>query len=350
MKGLLLTSLLICTSARVTTAIYWLGLTVNGSSVGWNETQHCRLLHAMVPDQQQLCRRNLELMRSVVRAAEFSKTACRHAFGDMRWNCSSVERAPHFLPDLAKGTREAAFVSSLSAAVLSHTISRACSSGELPSCSCAAAPAEQASPDFRWGGCGDNVRFGLQMGAAFSDAALNSRRSASPSVRLMHLHNNAVGRQVLLDSVETKCKCHGVSGSCSVKTCWKSLLDVGQVSAQLKARYLSATKVTSRQVGTRRHLVPRDMEVRPVLESELVYLISSPDYCTSNIKHGSYGTTDRQCNKTASGSGSCNLMCCGRGYNTYTEQVEERCHCRYHWCCYVTCKKCTHTVERHVCK
>lgn len=99
--------------------------------------------------------------------------------------------------------------------------------------------------------------------------------------------------QVLLDSVETKCKCHGVSGSCSVKTCWKSLLDVGQVSAQLKARYLSATKVTSRQVGTRRHLVPRDMEVRPVLESELVYLISSPDYCTSNIKHGSYGTTDR---------------------------------------------------------
>ncbi|GAA6077780.1 protein Wnt-11, partial [Tachysurus ichikawai] len=94
------------------------------------------------------------------------------------------------------GTRESAFVFSLSAAVLSHTISRACSSGELPSCSCAAAPAEQASPDFRWGGCGDNVRFGLQMGAAFSDAALNSRRSASPVVRLMHLHNNAVGRQV----------------------------------------------------------------------------------------------------------------------------------------------------------
>lgn len=96
-----------------------------------------------------------------------------------------------------------------------------------------------------------------------------------------------------MDSLETKCKCHGVSGSCSVKTCWKSLLDVGQVSAQLKARYLSATKVTSRQVGTRRHLVPRDMEVRPVLESELVYLISSPDYCTFNGKHGSYGTADR---------------------------------------------------------
>lgn len=87
-------------------------------------------------------------------------------------------------------------MSSLSAAVLSHTISRACSSGELPSCSCAAAPAEQASPEFRWGGCGDNLRFGLQMGAAFSDATMNSRRSATLAARLMHMHNNAVGRQV----------------------------------------------------------------------------------------------------------------------------------------------------------
>lgn len=58
----------------------------------------------------------------------------------------------------------------------------------------------------------------------------------------------------------------------------------------------------------------------------------------------------RQCNKTSSGSDSCDLMCCGRGYNPYTEKVVERCHCKYHWCCYVTCKKCERTVERYVCK
>lgn len=94
------------------------------------------------------------------------------------------------------GTRESAFVFALSAAVLSHSIARSCASGALPSCSCAPAPAEQASADFRWGGCGDNVRYGLQMGSAFSDATLNSRRSGPPAIRLMHLHNNAVGRQV----------------------------------------------------------------------------------------------------------------------------------------------------------
>ncbi len=58
----------------------------------------------------------------------------------------------------------------------------------------------------------------------------------------------------------------------------------------------------------------------------------------------------RQCNKTSVGSDSCDLMCCGRGYNPYTEKLVERCNCKYHWCCYVTCKKCERIVERYVCK
>uniref|UniRef100_A0ACB8FEZ9 Protein Wnt-11 n=1 Tax=Sphaerodactylus townsendi TaxID=933632 RepID=A0ACB8FEZ9_9SAUR len=58
----------------------------------------------------------------------------------------------------------------------------------------------------------------------------------------------------------------------------------------------------------------------------------------------------RQCNKTSNGSDSCDLMCCGRGYNPYMDKVVERCHCKYHWCCYVTCKKCEKTVEKYVCK
>lgn len=99
--------------------------------------------------------------------------------------------------------------------------------------------------------------------------------------------------QVLMDAVETKCKCHGVSGSCSVKTCWKGLHDIGHIAEDLKAKYLSATKVIHRLVGTRRQLVPKELDVRPVREGELVYLVSSPDYCKTEAKHGSYGTQDR---------------------------------------------------------
>ncbi|KAM6172244.1 protein Wnt-11 isoform 2-T2 [Erethizon dorsatum] len=156
--------------------------------------------------------------------------------------------------------------------------------------------------------------------------------------------------QALRASLEVKCKCHGVSGSCSIRTCWKGLPELQDVAADLKTRYLSATKVVHRPMGTRKHLVPKDLDIRPVKDSELIYLQSSPDFCMKNEKVGSHGTQDRQCNKTSNGSDSCDLMCCGRGYNPYTDRVVERCHCKYHWCCYVTCRRCERTVERYVCK
>lgn len=90
-----------------------------------------------------------------------------------------------------------------------------------------------------------------------------------------------------------KCKCHGVSGSCSIRTCWKGLQDLREIAIDLKTKYLSATKVVHRPMGTRKQLVPKDIDIRPVRENELVYLQSSPDFCTKNEKQGSVGTQDR---------------------------------------------------------
>lgn len=53
--------------------------------------------------QVQLCRSNLELMRTIVHAAREAMKACRRAFADMRWNCSSIELAPNYLLDLERG-------------------------------------------------------------------------------------------------------------------------------------------------------------------------------------------------------------------------------------------------------
>ncbi|XP_065545401.1 protein Wnt-11b-like isoform X1 [Lathamus discolor] len=331
-------------------AIQWLGLTESSSGVAWNESHHCRLLAGLVPDQLQMCRRNLEVMPSIVQAARHTKSSCQKTFADMRWNCSSIQQAPSFGPDLLRGTRESAFVYALAAATITHSIARACASGELPLCSCGSVPSEVPGPDFRWGGCGDNLSYGLQLGAAFADSPLKSSKLGTQALKAMNLHNSAVGRQVLSDSLDTKCKCHGVSGSCSVKTCWKGLAKLDEIASDLKSKYLAAIKVTHRLIGPRKQLIPKEMEVRPMEETDLVYLINSPDYCTPNLHLGSLGTQDRQCNKTSMGSDSCNLMCCGRGYNTYMEEVMERCHCKYHWCCYVVCKKCRRKVERYVCK
>ncbi|XP_062054248.1 protein Wnt-11 [Lepus europaeus] len=330
--------------------IKWLALSKTPEDLALNQTQHCKRLEGLVSAQVQLCRSNLELMHTIVRAAREVMKACRRAFADMRWNCSSIERAPNYLLDLERGTRESAFVYALSAAAISHAIARACTSGDLPGCSCGPVPGEPPGPGNRWGGCADNLSYGLLMGAKFSDAPMKVKKTGSQANKLMRLHNSEVGRQALRASLEVKCKCHGVSGSCSIRTCWKGLQELRDVAADLKSRYLSATKVVHKPMGTRKHLVPKDLDIRPVKDSELVYLQSSPDFCMKNEKVGSHGTQDRQCNKTSNGSDSCDLMCCGRGYNPYTDHVVERCHCKYHWCCYVTCRRCERAVERYVCK
>lgn len=94
------------------------------------------------------------------------------------------------------GTRESAFVYALSAAAISHTIARACTSGDLRLCSCGPIPGEIPEPGYRWGGCADNLHYGLVMGSKFSDAPMKMKRAGSHANKLMHLHNSEVGRQV----------------------------------------------------------------------------------------------------------------------------------------------------------
>lgn len=149
------------------------------------------------------------------------------------------------------------------------------------------------------------------------------------------------------DLAHVSCKCHGVSGSCSLKTCWLQLADFRKVGETLKEKYDSAA---SMKLNSRGKLVQRDSKFNPPTSHDLVYIESSPDYCLSNQSTGSLGTVGRLCNKTSEGMDGCELMCCGRGYDQYKAQIVERCHCKFHWCCYVKCKRCTKTVDQFVCK
>lgn len=84
----------------------------------------------------------------------------------------------------------------LSAATISHTIARACTSGDIPGCSCGPIPGEAPAPGYRWGGCADNLNYGIMMGSKFSDAPMKMKKAGSQANKLMHLHNSEVGRQV----------------------------------------------------------------------------------------------------------------------------------------------------------
>lgn len=126
----------------------------------------------------------------------------------------------------------------------------------------------------------------------------------------------------------TKCRCHGVSGSCAVKTCWKALPVFRHVGDALKDKYEQSVEIKPRAVvaaaaasrPSSALLRRREKRTRrePIRDTELVYVERSPNYCRANAERGSIGTRHRQCQRgpTATGPDSCHSLCCGRGFTT----------------------------------
>ncbi|GBP92094.1 Protein Wnt-1 [Eumeta japonica] len=172
-----------------------------------------------------------------------------------------------------------------------------------------------------------------------------------------------------------ECKCHGMSGSCTVKTCWMRLPSFRSVGDALKDRFDGASRVTGHGHGAggggepdstatrndasprraarldryRLQLKPHNPEHKAPGLKDLVYLEASPGFCERNPRLGIPGTHGRACNDTSIGVDGCDLMCCGRGYRTQTVFVVERCNCTFHWCCEVKCKLCRTEKVVHTC-
>ncbi|CAH0557004.1 unnamed protein product [Brassicogethes aeneus] len=319
--------------------------------------------YGFIKVQAKLCRNAMEAMPHVQTAAMLAADTCRIVFKDRRWNCSSITTAPYLTPDLTRATREQAFVYAISSAALTYTMARACASGSLYHCSCATKPTEPPEGTFQWGGCGDNLKWGAHFAKRFIDNAekyvaekakknvkrdnsLEENREAilKNEVAVINLHNNKVGRKVILEGLRIQCKCHGVSGSCNIKTCWKALPSIAEVGTRLLQKYTNAkeieTKAYEQHIAT---LKPKK------ISDQLLFISKSPDYCTKDERLGSLGTVGRQCNVTSNGPNSCRQLCCGRGYRTVVEEKIERCQCKYYNCCYVKCKVCRTMTQRYEC-
>lgn len=291
---------------------------------------------------------------------------------------------------------------------MTHSIARACSEGSIQSCSCDYT--HQSRPpsttrDWEWGGCSDNIGYGFKFSREFVDTGERGRNLREK----MNLHNNEAGRAVsfffaamkrgeggkkrekrisrwllrvsqhVSSEMRQECKCHGMSGSCTVKTCWMRLPNFRVVGDNLKDRFDGASRVmvsnSDRVRGNgnaivsnsasnsvhghreglgRRHrynfqLKPYNPEHKPPGPKDLVYLEPSPPFCEKNPKLGILGTHGRQCNDTSIGVDGCDLMCCGRGYKTQEVTVVERCACTFHWCCEVKCQLCKIKKTIHTC-
>lgn len=149
------------------------------------------------------------------------------------------------------------------------------------------------------------------------------------------------------DSLGKVCKCHGVSGSCSVKTCWKALPELKTVGIEMMTKYSDAVKVTLKKVPVEdqkrftrsmRHQVPEVLTLensvvdyggeepwreevhipevqeekpkqKPIVfkrilvhaenrrtsfsDQDLLFVTLSPDYCSEDVYVGSPGTVGR---------------------------------------------------------
>jgi hypothetical protein len=66
-------------------------------------------------------------------------------------------------------------------------------------------------------------------------------------------------RQLVKDMVRRECKCHGVSGSCAVRTCWRALPPFAAVGAALRDKYSRARLVAAPPSGAG---APADLRLR----------------------------------------------------------------------------------------
>ncbi|XP_014681019.1 PREDICTED: protein Wnt-9a-like [Priapulus caudatus] len=279
--------------------------------------------------QRKMCRRVNGMAETIMESVKDSVRQCEQQFACERWNCSDGD---YRLSLLRRGFKEAAFLHAISAASLTYHVSRACSSGDLDRCSCDKSSAlETQRQQLKYGGCGDNIKYGVAFTKRFMKAGAAGRHAD------VQLHNNRLGIWAVRRNLTRRtCKCVGLSGSCTVKTCWLQLRELPVVARDLKAKTAHRKNAhTSKKT--------------------LLFAERSPDFC-SQSKY-SAGTTGRRCNGCGNGvdagrlseGATCDSMCCGRGYNTRREFLQRSCSCKVTGIV-ARCEICNYTQLAYYCK
>ncbi|XP_066995043.2 protein Wnt-16 [Anabrus simplex] len=317
----------------------------------------CSSLPGLNEQQVAVCIQHPDNIRSVSDGARRGIQECQYQFRNERWNCTTRDHEEDVFGILSRGSKETAFIYAVTSAGVVHAVTQSCSSGNLTECSCDSShQGKSTQQGWKWGGCSDNLKYGVEFARKFVDAPdlvkpdpTSKRKKARNKRMQMNLHNNEAGRQVVTKLMRTQCRCHGISGSCELKTCWKTMPSFNEIGDMLKLKYHQAVQVPTKTPKRQRRKSKGKRPVQ-VAKEDLVHIHKSPNYCVPDLEKGIPGTSGRVCNKTSHGPDSCDLLCCGRGYNTQVMKHIERCHCKFVWCCYVKCKICETQIDRHTCK
>ncbi|CAH1368786.1 hypothetical protein MTP99_010272 [Tenebrio molitor] len=268
----------------------------NTNNLTPSDKKSCQWL-SRLKHQSKICWKRRGLPEVLLNARNLSITHCQSQFEFDQWNCSKRE----FF--LKKIYRETALMYSMASSAVMFSVARACSEGTLAGCRCGDHGKPQ-NASWQWGGCGDNSKFAKKFTKKFLQ--LKKRGDGLNSIIK---YNSELGIKVVLENEEVVCRCHGVSGTCTVRICWKKIRSFDVISKQLKAMYYSALQI---QPENSIRSMKGDKSAR-----QLLFLESSPNFCLT--------TANRPCNSTE----NCATLCCGRG--TYPTQivVDSKCNCRW---------------------
>ncbi|CAG0891222.1 unnamed protein product [Cyprideis torosa] len=375
----------------------WWGVALFSTAVNFSLNEPDKSLNPRLADilrrkQVDLVVESPSRLFAVVDGIENAMRECKLQHKDRPWDCPTYPNSTSgrylFGKIVNLGCRETAFIYALTSASVMWSAARGCAMGAIDDCDCY--PEKSLEADFpyftagqtdfsisrgvqrrsneempwSWGGCSANVRYGEKFSRRFVDADERGKDIRTN----MNLHNNRVGREVVREMMVRECKCHGVSGSCAVKTCWLRTPSFRNVAQRLKEKFdgsvrirpdnsiggrdrqkrrssrssrgLRYQRLRRRMSRTRKRrskydfqLLPYNREHKKPSYKDLVYFESSPSFCRRNRKLTIPGTSGRRCDPHSPGVGGCDLLCCGRGYVQEIIEVANKCNCTFKWCC-----------------
>ena len=142
--------------------------------------------------------------------------------------------------------------------------------------------------------------------------------------------------QIVQESVQKECRCHGVSGSCELQICRYRPKKFSIISDTIyTSMYRNADRVET-------------LEQIKMKTKQMIYGRRSINYCRSNIYLDYAGVASgRECFSIE----GCETTCCQRGYQVLTETKRiEHCQCYFSWSIVnVQCQPCEKKVTRMMC-
>ena len=305
-------------------ASWWsLGATDCATQPPGTVCEDCAQLHdtiLLTTTQKEICEYDEAPVQAMARGVQRAIMECQRRFACGKWNCSTFSVGNNLFGAFVtqKHTLETAVLNALLTAGAVHAIAEACHEQRIKDCPCVIDD-ESTEPDVMydyadyepegnltsWDNqsnrtevtltqCADHVEWALEYVMEFVDPL--------DSLDLWNVKNGGhlMAGNAAHSSLTRFCTCHGLSGACTVMTCYQRAPHISEVGEVLLKQYEESANGS---------------------ETDLWYNANSPDFCVPDSELGVLGTAHRRCDPNSKAEHGCGSLCCGRGYYNKTVSV-----------------------------